>query len=322
MPEQYLREGGACMEFGVHLPIDVADSEAPATARQLLDYAQLAEDLGYAFVSANDHIVFRVAFLDGLMCLAAICAGTSRVRLATTTLIPALRQPVVAAKALSTLDCLSGGRLLVGVGAGSYPPDFAACGIPFAERWRRLDECVRVLRQLWANRAAQSDGPIYPLRDVHMEPKPAQRPGPPIWIGSWGAPSGLRRAARLGDGWMASAYNTTPAQFAPKWAQVRALARQEGKDSNTFGNAVVSMFTYITDDEAEADQVVRERARKLDRSTDELLARLLIGQPQECAAKIVAYAEAGVQRIFIWPEADPQRQLRLFAERVMPLLPV
>jgi probable F420-dependent oxidoreductase len=292
------------------------------TARQLLDYARLAEELGFAFVSANDHIVFRSAILDGPMCLAAICAGTSRVRLATTTLIPALRQPVVAAKALSTLDCLSGGRLLVGVGAGSYAPDFAACGIPFAERWQRLDECVWVLRQLWGDGPAQSDGPIYPMQDVRMDPKPVQRPAPPIWIGSWGAPSGLRRAARLGDGWLASAYNTTPERFAANWAQVRELAQQVGKDPNHFGNALVTMLTYITDDEAEANQLVRESmAPTLGRSAEELLARLLIGQPQECAAKIVAYAEAGVQRIFIWPVADPQRQLRLFAEKVMPLLP-
>jgi probable F420-dependent oxidoreductase len=256
------------------------------------------------------------------MCLAAICAGTSRVRLATTTLIPALRQPAVVAKALGTLDCLSGGRLLVGVGAGSYPPDFAACGIPFAQRWQRLDECVRVLRQLWADGPAESAGPFYPLQEVWMEPKPAQRPAPPIWIGSWGAPSGLRRAARLGDGWMASAYNTTPEQFAANWVQVRALVQQEGKDPSHFGQALVSMFTYITDDEAEAEQVVRDRAHKLGRSTDELLARLLIGRPQECAARIMAYAEAGVQRIFIWPAGDRQRQLRRFAEQVMPLLPM
>src|SRR5215469_2808399 len=267
------------MEFGAHLPVDVGYGEAPATVRQLLDYAHLAEELGFAFVSANDHIVFRTAWLDGLTCLAAVCAGTSRIRLATTSLIPALHHPVVAAKALSTLDCLSGGRLLVGVAAGSYAPDFAACGIPFAERWQRLDECVLVLRQLWADAPAHSDGPFYPLQDVRMDPKPVQRPGPPIWIGSWGAPSGLRRAARLGDGWMASAYNTTPEQFAANWALLRELTQEEGKALDRFGNALVSMFTYITDDKVEADRVAHERALKLGRSADEVRARLLIGSP-------------------------------------------
>jgi alkanesulfonate monooxygenase SsuD/methylene tetrahydromethanopterin reductase-like flavin-dependent oxidoreductase (luciferase family) len=218
---------------------------------------------------------------------------------------------------------LSGGRLLVGVAAGSYPPDFAACGVPFAERWQRLDECIQVLRQLWADAPAHSDGPFYPLHDVHIDPKPVQRPGPPIWIGSWGAPSGLRRAARLGDGWMASAFNTTPEQFAAHWTQVRELVHQEGKDPNHFGNALVSMLTYLTDDAAEADQVAHTLvAPTLGRSANEVLARLLLGRPEECAAKLVAYAGAGAQRIFIRPIVDPQRQLRLFAERVMPLLQV
>jgi alkanesulfonate monooxygenase SsuD/methylene tetrahydromethanopterin reductase-like flavin-dependent oxidoreductase (luciferase family) len=121
---------------------------------------------------------------------------------------------------------------------------------------------------------------------------------------------------------MASAYNTTPEQFAANWAQVRELVQQEGKDPNHFGNALVSMLAYITDDSAEADHVVRESvAPKLGRSADELLPRLLFGRPQDCAAKLVAYARAGAQRIFIWPVADPQRQLRLFAERILPLLP-
>jgi alkanesulfonate monooxygenase SsuD/methylene tetrahydromethanopterin reductase-like flavin-dependent oxidoreductase (luciferase family) len=120
---------------------------------------------------------------------------------------------------------------------------------------------------------------------------------------------------------MASAYNTTPEQFAANWALLRELRQQEGKDLNDFGNALVSMFTYLTDDEAEADQVASERALKLGRSADEVRARLLIGRPQECAAKILAYAEAGAQRVFIWPVADSQRQLRLFADQVIPLLP-
>jgi alkanesulfonate monooxygenase SsuD/methylene tetrahydromethanopterin reductase-like flavin-dependent oxidoreductase (luciferase family) len=208
------------------------------------------------------------------------------------------------------------------VGAGSYAPDYAVCGVPFALRWQRLDESVRVLRLLWADTPAHSDGPCYPVQDVAMRPIPVPRPGPPIWIGSWGAPSGLRRAARLGDGWMASAYNTTLEQFGATWARLRKLVPHEGKDPSHSGNALVTMFTYLTDNEAEAEQLVRERvAPTLGRWADELRARFLIGHPEACAAKLAAYAAAGVQRVFIWPMADLQRQLQLFAEQVMPLLP-
>ena len=121
---------------------------------------------------------------------------------------------------------------------------------------------------------------------------------------------------------MASAFNTTPEQFAAHWTQVRELVQQEGKDPDEFGNAVVSMLSYVADDAAEAEQVARTLvAPALGRSADELLTRLVIGRPQECADKLVAYAEAGAQRIFIRPVADPPRQLRLFAEKVIPLLP-
>jgi probable F420-dependent oxidoreductase len=308
------------MEFGAHLPLDM-DPGVPVTARHLLDYAQLAEELGFAFVSANDHIVFRTPWLDGPMCLAAICAGTNRVRLATTSPIPALRHPVVAAKAMGTLDRLSGGRLVVGVAAGSYAPDFAALGIPFAERWQRLEESVRVMRQLWADKAARHEGPFYPLRDARMDPKPLQKPGPPVWIGSWGAPAGLRRVAHLGDGWMASAYNTTPEKFAADWVRVRELARHEGKDPDQFGNALVSMLTCVTDDAAEADRLISELATSLQRDAATLRASLLMGTPHTCAATIAAYSAAGVQRIFIWPMRDHERQLRRFTEAVVPLLP-
>jgi probable F420-dependent oxidoreductase len=309
------------MEFGAHLPLDADPASAPLTARDLVDYSSLAEDLGFAFVAANDHILFRSPWLDGPMCLAAVCAGTSRVRLATTSLIPSLRHPAVAAKAMGTLDRLSGGRLLVGVAAGSYAPDFAACGIPFTERFRRMEECVDVMRRLWADELAQSDGPLYPLRDAPMEPKPLQRPGPPVWIGSWGAPAGLRRVTRLGEGWLASAYNTTPERFAATWAQLRELVRQEGRDPDTFGNALVSMLTLVTDNEAEADRLTSELATSLRRDVAALRASLLIGTPRACAETIAAYAAAGVQRIFIWPVRDHASQLHRFAEKVTPLLP-
>lgn len=308
------------MEFGAHLPL-IVSGESPPSAQELVDYAQLAEQLGFEAVSANDHIVFRTGWLDGPTALAAVCAATTRVKLATTILIPALRNPVVVAKMLGTLDLLSGGRLLVGVGPGSYAPDFEACEIPFEERWRRLEESILVVRKLWREEAVTSDSPFYPLRKVRMDPKPAQKPGPPIWVASWGSPAGLRRAARLGDGWMASAYNTTPAKFAADWEYVRGHLRELRKDPGQFGNAVVTMFSYVTDNFSEAERVARTiLSPALGRPAEDLMEKFLLGEPQACAEKIGRLANAGAQRLFIWPAADPQRQLALFGERVIPLL--
>lgn len=308
------------MEFGAHLPL-IVPSPPPPTGRDIVEYALLAESLGFSAVSANDHVLFRTGWLDGPTALAAVSAVTTRVQLATTVLIPALRNPVVAAKMLGTLDILSGGRLIVGVSAGSYAPDYAACHVPFEERWKRLDASIRVLRQLWREEPADGDSSFYPLGDIRMDPKPAQRLGPPLWVGSWGSPAGLRRVARLGDGWMASAYNTTPTKFAADWESLQGYLREIGKDPTHFPNAVVTMFSYVTDDAREAEDIARTiLSPALGRPVEELKAKLLLGEPGECAEKIVALARAGAQRIFIWPAADARRQLRLFAERIFPLL--
>jgi len=133
--------------------------------------------------------------------------------LATTVALPVVRGPVALAKNLAAIDLLSGGRLVVGVGPGSSARDYAAVGVPFEERWKRLDEAVQALRVLWGGEGPPYRGEFYSTEGVSLEPHPAQRSGPPIWIGSWGSEAGLRRVARLGDGWLASAYNTTLEAF-------------------------------------------------------------------------------------------------------------
>ena len=133
--------------------------------------------------------------------------------LATTVALPVVRGPVALAKSLAAIDLLSGGRLVVGVGPGSSTRDYAAVGVPFEERWKRLDEAVPALRTLWRGDGPPFKGKFYSTEGIALEPHPAQRPGPPLWIGSWGSEAGLRRTARLGDGWLASAYNTAPRRF-------------------------------------------------------------------------------------------------------------
>ncbi|MDQ1467463.1 MAG: hypothetical protein QOH10_1878, partial [Actinomycetota bacterium] len=156
---------------------------------------------------------------------------------------------------------------------------------------------------------------------IELLPRPAQRGGPPIWIGSWGSEAGLRRTARLGDGWLASAYNTTPPEFALAWAQLQKLLVAEGKDSETFPNALATMWFHITDDTAEADDIFRQRlAPTINRPEDVLRARLPVGPASAFAETLCAFRDAGVQQVLIWPVIDEERQLELFCERVIPLL--
>src|SRR5919107_1566374 len=180
--------------------------------------------------------------------------ATGRMDLMTTVALPVVRGPVALAKSMAAIDILSGGRLIVGVGPGSSLRDYSAAGIPFEERFRRLDEAVEALRALWRQSGPPFKGEFYSTEDIDLQPRPS-RPGPPIWIGSWGSEAGLRRTARLGDGWLASAYNTTPEAFANAWGRLGEHLRAAGKDPDHFPNAIATMFFYVTEDRAAADHI-------------------------------------------------------------------
>jgi probable F420-dependent oxidoreductase len=293
----------------------------PWTLNRLLEYAKTAEGEGFQALSANDHLVFGRPWLDGPTALAAVLSRTGRMALATTVALPVVRGPVALAKSLAAIDLLSGGRLVVGVGPGSSAGDYAAAGVPFEERWKRLDEAVRTLRVLWSGEGPPFRGSFYSTEGVTLEPYPAQRPGPPIWIGSWGSEAGLRRVARLGDGWLASAYNTTPEAFAAARSRLAERLHALGKDPNRFPNAIATMFFYVTEEYATSERIVREvLSPTLNRPEEELQQRLLVGPAEECAHKLAAYQAAGAQRIFLWPAEDELRQLAIFQERVAPLV--
>jgi len=298
------------MELGVHMPLFAPAGRVP-TARDLADYAALAERLGYAALVASDRLLTPVGWLDGLAALTIAAAATERLRLVTSVLLPALRQPAVVAKALGTLDILSRGRVIAGVGAGVSAADFALCAVPFAERWQRLDTAVATLRRLWG----ESPG----LAEAAFLPPGLSPGGPPIWIGSWGSAAGLRRAARLGDGWIASAMSTSPVQFAAVWQAVQADVRATGKDPSHFPNAISSLFFYLTAEPAEAATVIRDvLAPALGRAPAALEQTALVGPADICTDRILQYEEAGAQHLFLWPISDPARQIQLFAEEVFP----
>jgi alkanesulfonate monooxygenase SsuD/methylene tetrahydromethanopterin reductase-like flavin-dependent oxidoreductase (luciferase family) len=225
------------------------------------------------------------------------------------------------AKALTAIDLLSGGRLFVGLGPGSFKPDYDAAGVPWDERWPRFDEAIRALRALWRPDGDAFEGEFYSTRGVRLEPEPAQAGGPPIWIGSWGSDAGLRRVARLGDGWLASAYNTTPERFAEGWTRVREMLPLHGKEPEGFANALATMMIHVEDDRTKAHRVLEEWVGPaLGRSPGELSDRLLVASAEECAERLSSYAKAGAQRVFLWPVGPPIRQLELFRERVAPLI--
>lgn len=308
------------MDYGLHLPLmDFGGN--PLTLDHLIAYAESAQQLGFSALAANDHLVYSKPWLDGPTALAAVLSRSGRMDLVTTVSLPVVRGPVPLAKSLAAIDRLSGGRLIACVGPGSSARDYAAVGIPFEERWKRFEEAVQTLRALWNQEGAVYQGSFYNTEGIVLQPFPAQKSGPPIWVGSWGSEAGLRRVARLADGWLASGYNTTPELFAKGWRQLQEYLVKAGKDASAFPNAMATMWTYITEDGKDADRVLNEvLAQVLNRPVAELRERLPIGSALRCAEKLAAYQKVGVQRVYLWPVADELEQITIFMERVVPMI--
>ena len=306
------------MKFGAHLPL-IAFDEPRYSLRHLHDYTRAAREMGYSTIAANDHLIFQRPWLDGPTALAAVLPESGEMDLMTSVALPVVRGPLATAKTLAAIDVLSGGRLIVGVGPGSSPLDYAAVGVPFEERWRRVGEAIQALRALWDGDLPPFEGEFYATRGLQPEPRPIQRPLP-IWIGAWGSAAGLRRVARLADGWLASGYNTTPAVFAAAWQDLRARLEAAGRSPTDFPNGLATIWTFISEDAAATSRAFDSIAAFLRRPREDLEDRLLIGAPEACAAKLVAYRDAGLQRALIWPIADDIAQLELFAREIRPLV--
>ena len=232
------------MKIGVHLP---TTQPAGSTKQALISFAQEAERRDFASLWVSDHVVipgttegypmggrFPIPpdrpYLEPVVALAAAAAVTTKARLGCSVFILGHRHPVVMAKMLSSLDAMSDGRLIVGVGVGWWKDELDILGAPFERRGRHADETLRVFKTLWTQEMPSFDGEFVRFRNVGFEPKPVQRPHPPIWVGG-GSPGAYRRVVRHGDGW--HAMTRTPEHFSEELAKVRAAADAAGRDIKT-----------------------------------------------------------------------------------------
>jgi alkanesulfonate monooxygenase SsuD/methylene tetrahydromethanopterin reductase-like flavin-dependent oxidoreductase (luciferase family) len=307
------------VDLGVHLPL-MQFGEERLSLERLGRAVDAARECGFAAVSANDHFVFQTPWLDGPTALASMIERSGRLTLATTVSLSVLRGPVPLAKALAAIDVLSGGRLVAALGPGSSARDYDLLGVSFEERWKRFDESLAVLRGLLNPEPLPEVARYYRVpSDVELAPGPGRAAGIPLWVGSWGSKAGLARVARWGDGWLASAYNTTPERFsAARVALTRAL-EDRGRDADGFPNALATMWTWVSNDRAERDRMLGGvLAPLLNRDPDELGGQVCVGSVEDCAELLSRYAEAGCERVYLWPLGDEQRQLELVASEVVP----
>jgi len=296
------------MWFGAHLPLIDFDGTGPPPLGRYVDAARGA---GFTAIGANDHLVFARPWLDGLVALASIAERSDDMTLATTVALPVIRGPAAMAKAAAALQTLSGGRFVLGVGPGSSAADYAAAGIAFDERWPRFDESLRALTAS-LHRGEPMAGRFYNLPD--LKPVPAQTV--PLWVGSWGSAAGLRRAARYGNGWLASAYNASPEKITTGSELLHTALDSVGRRIDAFPIVLATMWMFVTQSSSVAQDRLHMLAQLLGRDPSALADLLLIGSAERCAATLDRYADAGVDGVFVWPIGDPIEQLAIFGSSV------
>jgi alkanesulfonate monooxygenase SsuD/methylene tetrahydromethanopterin reductase-like flavin-dependent oxidoreductase (luciferase family) len=337
------------VKFGIYVNNRAAVFLGEAFSLQcLLDAAQAAEASGFDFVSVGDSILAKPRYMP-VPVLAAIAARTTRIRLATGILQPHMRNPVLLAEDWATLDVLSGGRTILGVGLGTGDPvmvarEYELVEIPKQRRGQAFDEAIQLLKRLWTETGVTFEGSVFRCRDVSLGYQPLQRPHPPIVIacggyvpkqpgygpndffrlsaaGTFSGP--FERVARLGDGWFTGI--VTPEEYARTAAYIRAVAAER------YGRALGPQFVWaincwivVGPDPAEARREGKAMLEAYHQRPfdDETLERWLIyGPPEVCAARLAAYAAAGANAFqLVIASRDQIGQIQAIAGTVRPLV--
>lgn len=307
--------------------------------------AQLAESCGFDAMFFGEHHQDRDGFLPSpLIVSTAIAARTTRLKVGTSVLLLPLYHPVHVAEDVATLDIVSHGRVILGVGLGYQPADFAMFNVPQHERVGRFAESVEIIRHCWSGERFSYPGKYYQLNEVQMLPRPVQRPAPPLWIGGW-VPSAIRRAARLGDAWVSSPSmpldtmravtqqyrdEATAAGREPCVILMRDawVAQSRDEAERVYGPEVLAAYKYYWRNNAEAFRTIQSEA---DFTLDNLARdRLILGTPEACVQQLHRWHEAlGTNYVLMRlrhahsggpAHTEIMKAIELFGARVVPQL--
>ncbi len=308
---------GRKIRFGVQTPPQYT------TWTELLETWKLIDQLGYDTAWLFDHFlpIFRDPSgpcFEGWTTLGALVPQTTRVRVGILVTGNTYRHPAVLAKIGATIDHVSGGRLIMGLGAGWFELEHASYGIPFytvAERIRRLGESAEIIKRLWTERKASFEGRFYTIRDARCEPKPLQQPRPPLMIGGAGEKLTLREVAKHADLW-----NTfgSPELFRHKLDLLRSHCAAVGRDFNEIEISWLGR-SAITASESEKKAFVTGIAQAFRQDPLEAGAGLLVGTAEEIKDRISRFIDIGVTHFILSAQAPFDLKLiRRFAEEVIP----
>jgi probable F420-dependent oxidoreductase len=324
------------MKHGLRIP-SFALGPRTASLAAMGAYLRRAEDLGFDCAVTIDHLLltppaYACTWLEALTTLAALAGVTRTIRLGTMVLVLPLRNPVYFAKEWATLDVLSGGRTILGIGVGWHEEEFALMDVPYRERGPRTSEAIEAVTALWAGDAVTFRGKYHRFENLTVDPKPVQQPHPPIWIGGGTQPSEkvygqtvpnidpvLRRIARYADTWVPHS-SATPAMVKADWAKVQTFARELGRDPARIGR-VYSNFVWVLKPGERPESAAPHFKVYSGMDLDYWRTYYLLGTAEEVAERIsarIAALDGGVDHIVLNPLDWSVEQLELIAGEVLP----
>ena len=305
----------ATNQFGIYLP-NVGWDALPQPA-QLVEYAVRAEELGFDSVWVEDRLLHsRVEVLESITTLTFVASRTKRIRLGTSVLLVNLRNPLVLARTLSSLDYLSNGRVIAGVSLGGRPEEYLAAGVEMKSRVTRFIETLEVMRSIWGHESGADSLRFFQAPGEDALPGSEQR-RIPLWIGGMAAPV-LERVATLGDGWLASS-TTTADEFALGWAKIKELAGKLGRDAEVLTPA---KFTYIhvDDDRDRALDLLNTNLPKYYAFQYDAAKLAIYGPPDRCIERVQQLLDSGVRTLIFATVTTDIAQLDRLGRDVLPHL--
>jgi probable F420-dependent oxidoreductase len=304
------------VRFAISIPQDAADGTFDPAAMR--GYLARAEALGFESAWTQEQVLGSAPRLSPMEAMTYAAACTERLRIGCAVFVTPLHGPVQLAKSLSSLDQLSRGRLEIGVGSGGQGRMFSAFGITPDGLVSRFTEGLRLMKALWTEPEVTFDGRFWQLDGASMEPKPFQKPYPPIWLGGH-HPDALRRAIRLGDGFFGAGSATTE-QFAGQVRTVREALAHQDRDPAGFR---IAKRVYITVDD-DASRARQQMGAALDRLYDhparDLTPVSVTGPPGACAEGLREVSAAGAELILLTPLFADAEQMERLAAEVIPEL--
>ena len=296
-----------------------------ASFEEIWEEAAGAEEAGFDHVWLGDSVtILNKARGDCLLTMAALAMKTSRIKIGAVPFLPALRNPVLLAHGLATLDVISGGRIILGVSVAPLHEyierQFIACGVPFHQKAGRLSECIMIMRRLWTENSFAFEGKYYQFKEIGILPKPVQKPTIPIWIAADDHENAFKRVARFGDGW----FTTSPTldEFIAGRRRIDTFAKEFGRAGKVTSSTLYATFNLNGNGAAAREEgwkwmesFFRQPRAKLGHHFT------LFGTPRECAKTLREYVDAGLTAI-VARLASPDRmgQKQLFLNELKPRL--